>query len=140
MPTVEAPATDQALVRAKRIHANAIVIDAHADIEISGRESAYVGADGRSKVAPDKMQTGGVDAVVMSVASGPLPRNEPGYQKARRRADRKLDAVAALVADTTNNLVLECLLGKRSYIVTNLLIALVCDCQGLICLKLITMN
>ena len=105
MPTVETPATDQALVRAKRIHANSIVIDAHADIEISGRESAYVGADGRSKVAPDKMQAGGVDAVVMAVASGPLPRNEPGYQKARRRADRKLDAAKALVADTSNNLV-----------------------------------
>ena len=44
MPTVETPATDQALVRAKRIHTNSIVIDAHADIEISGRESAYVGA------------------------------------------------------------------------------------------------
>ena len=105
MSTVETPATDQALVRARRIHSSTIVIDAHADIEISGRESAYVGVDGRSKVAPDKMQAGGVDAVVMAVASGPLPRNEPGYQKARRRAERKLDTAKALVADTSNNLV-----------------------------------
>ena len=68
MPTVETPATDQALVRAKRIHASTIVIDAHADIEISGRESAYVGADGRSKVAPDKRPAGRVDPVVIAVA------------------------------------------------------------------------
>ncbi len=105
MSRVDTPATDQERSRAKCIHANSIVIDAHADIEIPGRESAYVGIDGRSKVAPDKMQIGGVDAVVMAVASGPLPRNELGYQKARRRAERKLAAVRALVADTANNLV-----------------------------------
>ena len=88
------------------LHARCMVIDAHADIEIPGKESPYVGADGRSKVAPDKMAAGGVDSVVMSVATGPLPRSPKGYEIAKRRADRKLEAVADLVSDEDNNLVL----------------------------------
>ena len=38
--------------RAAEIHARAIVIDAHADIEIPGSPSPYVGDDGRSQPAP----------------------------------------------------------------------------------------
>jgi membrane dipeptidase len=91
---------------ADKVHADAMVIDAHADIEVPGRESPYVGPDGRSKVAPDKMARGGVDGVVLSVATGPGPRTADGYAKARRIADRKLAAVRELIADPANNLVL----------------------------------
>ena len=76
------------------IHAQALVLDAHADIEIPGKESRYVGTDGLSKVAPDKMKAGGVDAVVMAVAVGPGPRDADGYAAARAMADEKLAAVA----------------------------------------------
>ncbi len=41
-------------VLAKGIHAKALVLDAHADIEIPGKESRYVGDDGLSKVSPEK--------------------------------------------------------------------------------------
>ena len=78
-----------------KVHADAMVIDAHADIEVPGKESPYVGPDGRSKVAPDKMARGGVDGVVLSVATGPGPRTTEGYAKARRIADRKLAAAAS---------------------------------------------
>jgi len=91
---------------AKAIHAHSLVLDAHADIEIPGKASRYVGSDGLSKVAPDKMRAGGVDAVVMSVAVGPGPRDADGYAAARAMADEKLSAVKALVADPENNLVL----------------------------------
>ena len=57
------------------LHAQALVIDAHADIEIPGNESRYVGEDGKSKVSLEKMQAGGVDAVVMSIAVGPMAGN-----------------------------------------------------------------
>ncbi len=97
---------DATVVTAEVIHAHALVLDAHADIEIPGKESRYVGADGLSKVAPDKMRAGGVDAVVMSVAVGPGPRDADGYAVARALADEKLSAVKALVADPENNLVL----------------------------------
>ncbi len=106
MPADVTISTAPDLIRAKEVHSRAMVIDAHADIEISGRESPYVGDDGRSKVAPDKMEAGDVDVVVMAIASGPLPRDESGYQAARRRADLKRNAVDELIADASNNLVL----------------------------------
>ena len=89
-----------------KVHADAMVIDAHADIEVPGKESPYVGRDGRSKVAPDKMAQGGVDGVVLCIATGPGPRTSDGYAKARRIADRKLAAARQLIADPANNLIL----------------------------------
>ena len=91
---------------AEQIHAQALVLDAHADIEIPGKESRYVGADGLSKVSPAKMRAGGVDAVVMAVAVGPGPRNAAGYAQARAIADEKLAAVLAMTQDPENNVVL----------------------------------
>ena len=67
------------LLEAQAIHASALTLDAHADIEMPGKPSAYVGADGLSKVAPEKMVVGGLDAVVMSVAVSPGPRTPEGY-------------------------------------------------------------
>jgi membrane dipeptidase len=90
----------------ERVHADALVLDAHADIEIPGRESPYVGEDGRSQVAPDKMAAGGVDAVVMAIAVGPGPRTPEAYAAARRQADDELQAVRDLVAEPANGLVL----------------------------------
>lgn len=89
-----------------KVHGKAMVIDAHADIEVPGKESPYVGPDGRSKVAPDKMLRGGMDGVVLSVAAGPGPRTNEGYARARRIADRKLAAARELIAYPANNLVL----------------------------------
>lgn len=96
-----APAVSQ-VPNAQVIHANALVVDAHADIEIPGKYSRYVGEDGLSKVAPDKMAAGGVDVVVMAVAVGPGPRDTEGYQAARTLADEKLAAALALAADPDN--------------------------------------
>ena len=100
-----APSDEKAplMVRAKAIHASALTLDAHADIEIPGKPSSYVGSDGLSKVAPQKMRTGGLDAVVMAIAVGPLPRNAEGYAAAKAIAQTKLEAVKALANDKTNN-------------------------------------
>ena len=91
---------------AQEIHNKALVLDAHADIEIPGKEDRYAGADGLSKVAPFKMRAGGVDAVVMSVAVGPGPRDAAGYAEARAKADEELAAVLAMTADPSKNVVL----------------------------------
>jgi membrane dipeptidase len=90
--------------RARAIHDAALVLDAHADIEIPEKYSRYVGADGLSRVEPAKMRAGGMDAVVMAVAVGPGPRTPEGYAAARALADEKLAAVAALADDPANNL------------------------------------
>jgi len=94
------------IAKAKAIHASALTLDAHADIEIPGKPSSYVGSDGLSKVEPNKMRTGGLDAVVMAIAVGPMPRNEDGYSAAKALAQTKLESVRALAEDKTNNSVI----------------------------------
>ena len=84
------------LAEARAIHQRVLTFDAHADIEIPGKPSMYVGTDGLSKVAVEKMHEGDLDAVAMAVAVGPLPRNKKGFAEARRIADEKLAAAIAL--------------------------------------------
>ncbi|MFK8047814.1 MAG: dipeptidase [Halioglobus sp.] len=98
------PALSSSSVEA--IHSKALVLDAHADIEIPGRESRYVGPDGRSKVEPSKMEAGGVDAVVMAIAVGPMPRTVESYAQARAIADEKLEAIKKIAADPANNAII----------------------------------
>jgi membrane dipeptidase len=105
-PSAEVVVNDPAEAAAEAIHQKALVLDAHADIEIPGKESRYVGEDGKSKVSPEKMRAGGVDAVVMAIAVSPGPRTEEGYAAARLQADAELAAVVEMVADPSNNLVL----------------------------------
>ena len=94
------------MAQAQAIHATALTIDAHADIEIPDKPSMYVGSDGLSKVGPQKMQKGGLDAVVMSLAVGPMPRTPDGYAAAKALAQTKLAAVNALAEDPANNTVI----------------------------------
>jgi len=106
MPDAMEPLAVALKPSAQEVHQRALVLDAHADIEIPGKESRYVGADGRSQVAPDKMRAGGVDAVVMAIAVGPGPRDAKGYAESRAKADEELAAVTTLAEDPSNNLVL----------------------------------
>ena len=103
-PVPAAPADTQAAVQ--RIHDQVLVLDAHADIEIPGKPSRYADENGVSRVSPERMRAGGVDAVVMSIAVGPGPRNAAGYTEARALADEKLAAIQLLVADPANRMVL----------------------------------
>ena len=81
---------------ARALHDELLVLDAHADIELPGKPSRYAGADGTSRVAPEKMRAGGVDAVVMTIAVGPGRRDAAGYAAARATADAELLAVRQL--------------------------------------------
>ena len=106
-PSITPSNLDASLIlRAKAMHASALTIDAHADIEIPGNPSSYVGSDGLSKVAPEKMRAGGLDAVVMALAVGPMPRNTDGYAAAKALAQTKLEAVNKLAEDSANNTVI----------------------------------
>ncbi len=93
------------LERAKALHDRILTLDAHADIEIPGEPSSYVGVDGLSKVSPKKMLEGGLNAVVMSAAVGPKPRTPEGYAEAQLIANRELTAVKDLVAESSNQTV-----------------------------------
>ena len=88
------------------IHEFSLVLDAHADIVIPSTLRAYMSADGTSKVDPEKMRAGGVDAVVMSVAVGPGPRTMEGDAKARAEAVEKIAAVHTLVEESQGQVVI----------------------------------
>ena len=92
------PPAEQEVLDVAAIHASALVLDAHADIEIPGQETRYAGDDGRSQVAPDKMVKGGVDAVVMSVAVGPDARTPESYAAAQQRAAEEITAINGIVS------------------------------------------
>lgn len=100
-------APDAALLeQARVIHAQSLVLDAHADIVIPSTSKSYLAEGGVSKVAPEKMEAGGVDAVVMSLAVGPGPRTPEADKAARAEVDEKLAAVLALVAAAPDEIVL----------------------------------
>lgn len=105
-PAPEATVDTTVSLSAADIHKAALVLDAHADIEIPGQESRYAGEDGLSQVEPVKMRAGGVDAVVMAIAVGPGPRDPQGYAEARATADSELAAVIAMTSNPANNVVL----------------------------------
>lgn len=88
------------------VHARALVLDAHADVELPEAPSRYAGEDGVSRVAPAKMRAGGMDAVVLAVAADPGPRDNEGVAAARARADAELQAVLDLAADPANEAVI----------------------------------
>lgn len=94
------------------IHEAILVLDAHADIVIPSTSRAYMSADGTSKVGLTKMRTGGVDAVVMSVAVGPGPRTEEGDAAARAEADEKIAAVHTLVEESQGQAVIATTSGE----------------------------
>ena len=89
---------------ARAVHARVFTLDAHADIEIPGKPSMYVGSDGLSKVSPEKMDQGGLNAVVMALAVGPKPRTAEGYAAAKTIVEEKLLAVKTLVANDSHGM------------------------------------
>eukprot|EP00439_Symbiodinium_sp_Y106_P088394 s1_g930.t1 len=94
------------VAKAEAIHADTIVIDAHADIVIPSTSLSYLGEGGVSKVSPEKLVAGGVNAVVMSVAVGPGPRTPEADAEARTIADEKLAAALEIVEASSGGVVL----------------------------------
>lgn len=105
-PTLAEPEASAQARTYQDIHRDALVLDAHADIVIPSTSSSFLSADGLSQVDPEKMRSGGVDAVVMSVAVGPGPRTTEGDAAARAEADEKLAAVQSLAAQSNGEIVI----------------------------------
>lgn len=81
------------------VHEATLVLDAHADIVLPSTGAMYLDPDRRSKVAPDKMRAGGMNAVVMSLAVGPGSRSPRSVAAAVTELDEKLEALTELAAD-----------------------------------------
>ena len=89
--------TSQPLTAAE-LHDRALVLDAHADIALPDTSPLYLGADGASKVALEKLEAGGVDVVIMALATGPKPRTPEGRAAGAAEIDAKLAAIRERVA------------------------------------------
>jgi membrane dipeptidase len=84
------------------LHDSVLALDAHADITLPETSPLYLGADGTSKVALDKLEAGGVDVVVMALATGPKPRTPEGRAAGAAEIDAKLAAIQALVSENSD--------------------------------------
>jgi len=94
-----ASAKDAPVAATAEIHAKALVLDGHADVLLPATPKRYYLPNGGSRVDLPHLKAGGVDAVVLSVAVGPGPRDAAGVAAARQEADAKLAAIHKLAAD-----------------------------------------
>ena len=93
------------LEQAKAIHADALVLDAHADVASASTSPRFLTEHGRSRVDPELMREGGVDAVILSLAAGPGPRTPTGYAAARKSVGEKLTLVRDLIDESAGAIV-----------------------------------
>ncbi len=100
-PIIENPSPEKSAAEileiATKIHRQAIVLDAHADIATPTIAANFLSADGLSKVDVSKLKAGGVSAVVMSVAVTPGPRTAEGRIQARAEANEKLSIANEII-------------------------------------------
>lgn len=88
-----------AVDQAAAIHARVLTLDSHADVLLPSTPKRYFLPDGGSRVDLRHLTAGGIDAVVLSVAVGPGPRDAAGTAAARAEADEKLDWVKRFAED-----------------------------------------
>lgn len=93
-----ANAKDAPAPAAAGVHAKALVLDGHADVLLPETPRRYYLPGGGSRVDVPHLKAGGVDAVVLSVAVGPGPRDAAGVAAARKEADAKLALIRKLAA------------------------------------------
>lgn len=80
------------------IHARVLALDSHADILLPSTPRRYYAPDGGSRVSIDRLEAGGIDAIILSIAVGPGPRDAAGTVAARAEADAKLAIIRDLAA------------------------------------------
>lgn len=91
---------------AAAIHKRALVLDSHADVLLPTTIKRYYDTDGEWHTSIAKLQAGGVDAIVYSVAVSTGPRTPEGYAAARKEADERLAIIRALPAQSGGKAVL----------------------------------
>lgn len=92
IPALQAQQPDtQLLERARALHQRILVLDSHVDILLTAD------ADSASQASLEKLQAGGVDAVVLALAVGPGGRDVEGVREARAEIDAKYAALQVFV-------------------------------------------
>ncbi|MET0329155.1 MAG: membrane dipeptidase [Luteimonas sp.] len=92
------PASDAAADPAA-IHDAVLVFDGHADLLLPQTPARYYLPDGGKRTSIDRLETGGVDAIVFSIAAGPGADTPQADAEAAALADAKLEAVQSWLTD-----------------------------------------
>lgn len=94
------------LDQAEQIHRRVLVLDGHADVLLPTTAQSYYLPDGGSRVELARLAQGGVDAIVLSLAVGPGPRDAAGTAAARADVDAKLARIREIAATSGGRIVL----------------------------------
>lgn len=91
---------DSALKDSLALHDSVLVLDSHADVLLPETPKRYYTAEGGSRVSLQQLTEGGVDAVVLAIATGPGPQTPEGDRAAAKEADDKLAAIKQFIASS----------------------------------------
>ncbi len=80
------------------LHQQILALDGHADILLPSTPARYRAPDGGSRVSLPRLNAGGVDAIVLSLAVGPGPRDAAGISAARAEVNAKLTTIREWIA------------------------------------------
>lgn len=97
LTSVASPSSAQA-VDADALHRRILILDGHADVLLPSTPARYQAPDGGSRVSLPRLDAGGVDAIVLSLAVGPGPRDAAGISAARADVDAKLAVIRDWIA------------------------------------------
>jgi membrane dipeptidase len=106
-PTRAAAQTDPALERRVRaVHAEAMPLDAHADVLVPTTPAIYRTDDGVSQVTLEKLRAGGVATITLALQSPTGPTTPEGVARARAEVDAKLARIHTFVESAPDQLAL----------------------------------
>jgi membrane dipeptidase len=97
-PTRATAQADAALdSRVRAVHAQAMPLDAHADVLVPTTPEIYRTDDGVSQVTLDKLRAGGIATITLAIQSPTGPALPEGIARARAEVDAKLARIHTIV-------------------------------------------
>lgn len=85
---------------AAALHSQLFVLDGHADVLLPETNRRYYTVDGHSRVNLAALQAGGIDALVLSLASGPGGETAADVATAQKALQQKQDWIAQFIASS----------------------------------------
>lgn len=87
----------QSAAEVSAIHDDVLVLDSHADILLPSTHASYYLPDGSSRISLDRLEAGGVDAIVLALQAPTGPADAEGVAAAWAQVEEKLATVRALL-------------------------------------------
>jgi membrane dipeptidase len=92
--------------RVREVHADAMPLDAHADVLVPTTPEIYRTDDGVSQVTLDKLRAGGIATITLALQSPTGPATPEGIARARAEVDAKLARIHVIVESAPDEVAL----------------------------------